>query len=141
MDCCGTCRCVCACAGAVKMVPPSYPVCSPGSAIAHPSSVFSFCPLPTFSLSVTRPQAVPLSRVLSQIQPFSLAPYFRRTAALTHSALLREGLTEQWPNEQWPNEQRPNVGCTQERFLLDPAAAGVPRLQPGASPPQKNFVK
>ena len=38
------------------MEPPSYPVCSPGSAIVHPSSVFSFCPLPTFSLSMTRPQ-------------------------------------------------------------------------------------
>ena len=59
-------------------------------------------------------------------------PYFRRTAALTRSAPLREGLTEQWPNEQWLN-----VGCTQER-LLDPASAGAPRLRPGASPPQKS---
>ena len=48
---------------------------------------------------------------------------------MTGSASLREGLTEQWPNEQWPN-----VGCTQECFL-DPAAAGAPRLRPGASPP------
>ncbi|VFV29798.1 Hypothetical predicted protein, partial [Lynx pardinus] len=58
------------------------------------------------------------------------APYFRRTAALTRSTPLWKGLTEQWPN----------AGCTQER-LLDPAAAGAPRLQPGTSPPQKKFVR
>ena len=49
--------------------------------------------------------------------------------ALTPSAPLREGLTEHWPN----------IGCTQER-LLDPAAAGVLRLLPGASPPQEEFA-
>ena len=94
----------------------------------HLFSVFSICPLSAFSLSVTRPQVVPLSQVLSQMRLFSLAPYFRRTAALTCSAPLREDLTEQWPN----------VGCTQE-CLLDPGAAGAPRLRPGASPPQKKF--
>ena len=109
---------------------PSYPVCSE-SAIAHPSSVFSSRPLPAFSLSVTRPQAVPLPQALSQMRLFSPAPYFRRTAALTRSAPLQEGLTEQWPNEQWPS-----VGCTQER-LRDPAAAGAPRLRPGATAPEK----
>ena len=100
------------------MASPSYPVSSIGtlfsrSAVAHLSSVFSFHPLPASSLSGTRPQAVPLSRVLSQML-FSPAPYFQRTAALTLSASLWEGLTEQWPNEQWPN-----VSCTQE-CLLDP---------------------
>ena len=115
------------------MAPASHPVRSPGSAVAHQSSVFSSHPLPSFPLSVTRPQAAPLSQVLSQMQLFSLAPYFRRTAALTCSAPLQEGLTELWPNEQWLN-----VGCTQER-PLDPAVAGAPRLWPGASPlpPQK----
>ena len=112
-----------------------YPVCSPGSAIAHPSSVFGSRPLTAFSLSVTRPQAVPLSRVLSQMRLFSPAPHFRRTAALTLSAPLREGLTEQRPNEQWLN-----VGCTQER-PLDPAAAGALRLRPGASLLQKEFAR
>ena len=81
------------------------------------------------------PQAVPLSRVLSQMRLFSLAPYFRRTVALTRSAPLQEGLTEQWPNEQWPN-----IGCPQE-CLLDPAAARAWRLWPGASPPQKKFAR
>ena len=54
-----------------------------------------------------------------------------RTSALARSAALQEGLTQQWPNEQCLN-----VGCTQE-CLLDPAAAGAPRLRPGASPSQK----
>ena len=117
------------------MAPPSHPGCSPGSAIAHRSSVFSSRPLPAFSLSVTRPQAVPLSQVLSEMRLFSLAPYLRRTAALTRSAPLQEGLTKQWPNEQWPN-----VGCTQER-PLDPAVAGALRLWPGASPPPKKIER
>ncbi|XP_053073804.1 dipeptidyl aminopeptidase-like protein 6 isoform X2 [Acinonyx jubatus] len=75
------------------MASPGQPVCSPGSAIAHPSSVFSSRPLPSPSLSVTRPQAVPRSRVLSQMRLFPQAPYFRRNSALTRSAPLREGLT------------------------------------------------
>ena len=54
---------------------------------------------------------------------------------MTHLALLWEGLTKQWLNEQWPN-----VSCTQER-LLDPAAAGAPRLKPDASPPQKQYAR
>ena len=48
---------------------------------------------------------------------------------------LREGLTEQWPNEQWSN-----VGCTQE-CPLDPAVAGAPNLQPGASSSQQMFTR
>ena len=122
------------------MAPPSHPVCSPGSAIAHRSSVFSSRPLLAFLLSVTRPQAVPLSRVLSQMWLFCPASYFRRTAALTRSTPLREGLTEQWPNEQWLNEQWPNVSCTQER-PLDPAVAGAQRLRPGVSLSQKKFAR
>ena len=112
------------------MAPPSYPICSPGSSIAYWYLVFSSRPPPAFPLSVTRPQAVPLSQVLSHMWLFSPAPYFRRTAALTRSALLREGLTEQWLN----------VGCTQE-CPLDPAVAGVPRLRPDASPPQRKFSR
>ena len=135
VDCCGARRCVCACAGAVKMASPSCPICSPGSAITHLSSVFSFCPLPAFSLSVTRPQAVPLTRVLSQLQLFSPTLHFQRTATLTCSAPLQEGLTGQWPNEQWPN-----AGCTQE-CLLDPAAADAQRLRSSASLPQKKFMR
>ena len=106
MDCCLACRCQCKCAGEVKMVSPRYPVCSPGSAIAHPSSVFSPCPFPAPSLSVTRPQAAPLSHVLSQTWLFSPVPYVKRTAALTPSARLWEGLTKQCPNEQCPNEPK-----------------------------------
>ena len=117
------------------MAPPSHAVCSPQSAITHLSSVFSSHPLPTSSLSVTRPHAAPLSQALSQMWLFSLAPYFRRTAALTCSAPLQEGLNKQWPNEQWLN-----IGCTQVR-PLDPIVAGAPRVQPGASLSQKMFAR
>ena len=67
------------------MAPPSHLVCSPGSAVAHLSCVLSSRPLPAFSLSLTRPRAAPLSRVLAQMWLFSPAPYYRRTAALTRS--------------------------------------------------------
>ena len=79
-----------------------------------PSSAFSSRPLPASLLSLTTPQAVPLSQALSQMRLFSPAPYLRRSVALTRSGLLQEGLTEQWSNEQWPN-----IGCTQVR-PLDP---------------------
>ena len=49
---------------------------------------------------------------------------------MTRSAPLWEGLTEQWPN----------IGCTQER-PLDPVVAGALGLRPGASPPQKKFMR
>ena len=56
------------------MAPSSYPVCSPGSAVTHLSCIFSSRPLPASSLSVTRPQAAPLFRVLSQMRLFSPGP-------------------------------------------------------------------
>ena len=101
----------------------------------HLSFVLSFRPLPTSSLSMTWPQAAPLSQTLSQIRLFSPTPYFRRTVALTRFAPLQEGLTKQWPNEQWPN-----IACTQVR-PLDPVVAGALRLWLGASPSQKMFVR
>ena len=77
-------------------------LCSPWSAIVHLSSVFSFHPLPTFSLSVTKPQAVPFSRALSQMRLFSPAPSFWGTGFdLLQPSVV--GLTEQWLN----------AGCTQ----------------------------
>ena len=108
------------------MAPPGYPVCSPGSAIVHPSSVFNSRPLPAFPLSVTRPQAVLLSRVLSQMRLFSPRLTSKGLWFLTCSAPLREGLTEQWLN----------VGCTQER-PLDPVVAGAPRLSQVLARPRK----
>ena len=44
---------------------------------------------------------------------------------------LREGLNEQWPN----------ASCTQERLQDPAAAAGAPRLRPGASLPQKKLAR
>ena len=43
-------------------------------------------------------------------------------------------------HQQWPNEQWPNIGCTQA-CPLDPAAAGAPRLRPGAVSSQKMFAR
>ena len=43
---------------------------------------------PRFFTLRDQAQAVPLSQVLSQMRLFSLAPYFRRTVALTRSAPL-----------------------------------------------------
>ena len=93
--------------------------------------LFSFHALPAFSLSVTRPQAVPLSRVLSQMRLFSPAPHFRRTAALTRSAALLEGLNQHWPG----------ADLTQELSRDHAAAAAVQRLQSGASLPQKKLTR
>ena len=117
------------------MAPSSYPICSSGSAVMHLSSVFSSCPLPTSSLSMTRPQAAPLSQALSKMWLFCPAPYFQRTAALTHSDPLQEGLTKQWLNEQWPNISYTQV-CP-----LGPVGASAPRLRPGASTSQKMFTR
>ena len=49
---------------------------------------------------------------------------------MTRSDPLGEGLTEQWPGARSPQE------CS-----WDCAAADVPRLRPGASPPQKKFAR
>ena len=89
------------CGSGAKWGHPATQSVLPDQQIAHRSSDFSSRPLPAFSLSMTRPQAVPLSQALSQMPLFSPAPYFRRSAALTRSAPLQEGFTEQWPNEQW----------------------------------------
>ena len=102
---------------------PSWELCSPDTAIAHPSFLCSFRPLPAFTQSMTKPQAVPLSRVLSQMQVFSPAP-------------LKDCSFDPF----FPSVGGSHLGCTQER-LLDPAAASALRLQPGASPPQKKFAR
>lgn len=68
VDCCGAFKHLYACTGGVKMASPSYPVssirtlCSPLLAIKHPSFVSGFHPLPTSTLSMTKPsgcQAAP----------------------------------------------------------------------------------
>ena len=88
----------------------------------------------SFTLRDQAPGSTSLPSFVSNVAVF-LAPYFQRSAALTRSAPLWEGLTEQWLNEQWPN-----ADCTQE-YPLNPAAALAPRLWPGASLSQKKFVR
>ena len=122
------------------MAPPRYPVSSFGTLF---SQISNHAPVLCLQLSSTprfftlRDQAPSSTSLLSFVSDVAVfpGPYFQRTAALTWFAPLREDLTKQWPNGQWPN-----VSCTQE-CLLDPAAAGAPRLRPGASPPQKMFVR
>ena len=121
--------CLCACVGAMKKgvtQPPSLfsriSTCAPILCLQL-SSTLRF-----FTLRDQAPGSTSLPSFVSDAAVFP-APYFRRTAALTCSTPLGEGLTKQWPK----------VSCTQER-LLDPAVAGAPRLRPGASPPQKKFT-
>ena len=100
------------------------------SQISNPALVFCLQLLSTPRFSTLRDQA-PGSTSL---------PSFVSDAAVFLCSLLPkdcgfEGLTEPRLNEQWPN-----AGCTQER-LLDPAVAGAPRLQPGASLPPKKIAR
>ena len=117
------------------MVPRSYPVCSPGSAIAHPSFVFSFRPLPVSTLFVN--QAAGSTSLLSFVSDAAAfpSPPLLRDCGFDPLRPSAEGLTK-----QWLNEQRPNIGCAQE-CLLDPAVARALRLRPGASLSPKKFTR
>ena len=62
------------------MESPRYPVSSTGTLFSRISNHTPILHLwlsstPCFTLFVTKPQAAPLSRVLSQTRLFSLAPY------------------------------------------------------------------
>ena len=87
--------------------------------------------LPTPRFFTLRDQAPGSTSLPSFVSNAAVFPSpFRRTAALTHSAPLQEGLTKQWLG----------AGCTQERSR-DCAAADAQRLWLGASLPQKNFTR
>ena len=105
-------------------------LCSSRSAVVHLSFVFGFHPLPAFTQSLTKSQAAPPSRVLSQMQLPSPAPPLLRDCSFDPFCPSVEGLTEQWPN----------AGHTQE-CSRDRAASDAQRLRPGASPPQKKFER
>ena len=87
MDCCGVCRCVCACMGAVKMGSPSYPVSSMGAfsspwpAITLASFVSSFLHCRFYTV---RDQAVRLPGVTSLLSFISIA------AVLSNPSLWRD---------------------------------------------------
>ena len=131
VNCCGACRCACACARVVKMAPPSYPLCSPGSAIAHRSSVISSRPLPAFHLCDQASGSTSLQSFVSDAAVFP-SPLllkdcgfdpFRPSAKGSHRAMVEWAMAE----------------CRLHPGM--PAAAGTPRLWPGASPPQKKFAR
>ena len=116
------------------MAAPSYPVSSIGTLF---SRISNHTPVLCLQLSSTprfftvRDQAPGSTSLPSFVSNAAVFPSpFRRTAALTHSAPLQEGLTEQWPV----------AGRTQE-CLQDRAATGAQRLQPGASRVQKKFAR
>ena len=134
MACCA-CRCLCACVGVVKMVSPSYPV----SSIRTLFSPISNC-APVLCLQLS-----PTSRFCTVIDQFpgstSLLSFVSDVAVFPGLLLLRdcgfdllcpsmEGLTVQWLN----------AGRTQEQWQ-DHTAANAQRLWPGASPPQKKFMR
>ena len=119
------------------MASPSYPVSSIrtlSSPISNRAPILCLQLSSTLRFFTVRDQApgsTSLPSFVSDVAVFP-GPLLLKDCGFDPSAPLQEGLTEQWPNEQGPN-----VGYTQER-LLDPAAAGAPRLWPSARPPQKS---
>ena len=79
--------------GRGETVVTQYPVSSMGTLFSPisnraPALYLQVSSTPRFFTLRDQAQAVPLSQVLSQMRLFSLAPYFRRTVALTRSAPL-----------------------------------------------------
>ena len=105
-------------------------LCSPASAIAHLSFVFSFCPLPHFyTVCDCAPCSTSLLSFISDTAVFS-SPLLLRDCCFDPFRPSAEGVTEQWPN----------ASHTQESSW-DRAAAEAQQLWPGASLPQKKFVR
>ena len=120
------------------MASPSYPVSSIGTLLPDQQ----LCTRPLSSPLVhcppfhCRDQAPGSTSLLSFVSDAAIFPGplllkdcgfdpFSPSAGGSHQAM----------DKQWPN-----AGCNQER-LLDPDAAGAPRLRPGASPPPKKFAR
>ena len=117
------------------MASPSYPVSSIGtlfSPISNRASVLCLQLLSTprfFTVRDQVPGSTSLPSFVSDVAVFS-GPLLLKECGFDPSRPSAEGLTEQWLN----------AGRTQESSQ-GPAAAGVPRLWPGASPPQKKFAR
>ena len=83
VDCCGTCRCLCACAGMVKMASPSYPVCSNGtllSPISNCTPVLHLWLLPTphfHTVCDHAPGSTPFPSFVSDAAAFPCPPLLR----------------------------------------------------------------
>ena len=135
VECCGACRCECACAGVVKMQSLSYPVCSIRTLFSPNSNCAAVLCLQLlstpcfFTVHDQGPGSTCLPCFVSDMAVFP-GLLFLRDCGLDPFHPSAESLTEQWPN----------AGCTQESSW-DGAAAEAQRLRPGASPPQKKFAR
>ena len=117
------------------MTSPSYSVCSIQT-LSSPIS--SWAPVlhlwlpstPRFHTVCDQAQVAPPSRVLSQMRLPSPADPLLTDCGFDLLGPSADSLTKQWPG----------AGHTQE-CLQDRAAANAQRLWPGASPPQKKFVR
>ena len=108
------------------MASPSYPLSSIGTLFSlisnhAPSFVFGFHPLLASTLSVTKPKAAPPSRVLSQMQLFSLTAHFQGTVAFNCSAPLQRVLPS---NGQVP--AAPRNACGTVPLLMPRHCGQVP---------------
>ena len=125
--------------GSGDVASPSFPVSNMGtpfSQISNRTPILCLRLWSTHSFFTLRDQAPGSTSRLS---------FVSGVAVFTGPLLLKDcGFDQFRPSmggsHQAMAEQWPNVSCTQER-LLDPAAAGASRLRPGASPPQKKFVR
>ena len=107
------------------MESPSYPVSSIGtlfSPISNCAPVFclQLSSTPPFSLSVTKPQEVPLSSFVSDVAALPGHPVLR-DCGFDPLCPFVEGLTKQWPG-----------GSSTKECLRAHAAADAQRLRPGA---------
>ena len=117
------------------MASTSYPVSSIGTLF---SLVSNHVPVLCHQLSSTAhfyavcDQASGSTSVPSSVSDVAVfpGPLLLRDCGFDPFCPCVEGLTKQWPG----------VSCTQEH-LQDHAAADAQRLWPGASPPQKKFVR
>ena len=111
MDCCGSCGCVYACTGVVKMRSPSYPVSSIGTLFSPISScapILRLCFLSAPCFHTVSDQA-PGSTSLQSFVPdvaVSPSPLLLKDCGFDPFCPSVEGLTEQWPG----------AGGTQERL-------------------------
>ncbi|XP_053080212.1 probable ribonuclease 11 isoform X1 [Acinonyx jubatus] len=105
----------------------------PRPAIAHLSFVSGFCPLPAFTLSMTKPSGC-------QAAP-PLLNFISDAAVFRGPSLLRDcGFDPFCPSVGACQRAMASASCTQEH-LWDCAAADAQRLRLGASPSQKKFTQ
>ena len=87
MDCNGACKCVCVCAGGVKMASPSYPVSSMGSLFSHISNC---APILCLQLPSTSYFYTVLDQAIRLPGGTSLLSFISDAAVFPNPSLLRD---------------------------------------------------